>query len=158
VEIDDVIDRIVREHEVTPPQTTRLSGGCAELVALDRRIGSVTLFDGAWRLPPFRERRLHWSPDWSITTVIELADGRSICAATDVRRQATHWVVCHAEPVTAAGPVLVYPLEFRMLDDPADVLVYGTSLALLLQAALDSGGDITHLETGRLDQLDPQTN
>jgi hypothetical protein len=32
--------------------------------------------------------------------------------------------------------------------------VYGTSLALLLDAALDCGGDIAHLETGRLDQLD----
>jgi hypothetical protein len=41
-----------------------------------------------------------------------------------------------------------------LVDEPADVPVYGTSLALLLDAALDSGGDISHLETGRLDQLD----
>jgi hypothetical protein len=33
------------------------------------------------------------------------------------------------------------------------VPVYGTSLALLLDAALDSGGDIAHLETTRLSQL-----
>jgi len=37
--------------------------------------------------------------------------------------------------------------------------LYGTSLALLLDAALDSAGDIAYLEAGRLDQLDrPQVD
>ena len=44
--------------------------------------------------------------------------------------------------------------RFHLVDEPNEVPVYGTSLALLLDAALDSGGDIAHLETGRLDELD----
>ncbi|MEU3458265.1 hypothetical protein ABZ671_32505 [Micromonospora sp. NPDC006766] len=50
-----------------------------------------------------------------------------------------------------------FDARFRLVDDPADVPVYGTSLAQLLDTALDSDGDITHLETGRLDQLDRLT-
>jgi UvrB/uvrC motif len=34
------------------------------------------------------------------------------------------------------------------------VPLYGTSLTILLAAALETGGDINHLEIGRLDQLD----
>ena len=36
----------------------------------------------------------------------------------------------------------------------ADVPLLGTSFVILLDAAMDSGGDVAHLETGRLDQLD----
>jgi hypothetical protein len=49
----------------------------------------------------------------------------------------------------------VTPAAEALLDEAADVPVLGTSLALLLDAALDSGGDVAHLETGRLDQLYP---
>jgi hypothetical protein len=50
-----------------------------------------------------------------------------------------------------------FDVLFRLVGEPADVSVYGTSSAWLLDAALDSGGDIAHLETGRLDQLDRPT-
>jgi hypothetical protein len=46
------------------------------------------------------------------------------------------------------------PAGTRLADRPTDVAVYGTSLALLLDAALDSGGDISHLRTGHLAELD----
>ncbi|MEV5763657.1 hypothetical protein AB0L34_03630 [Micromonospora sp. NPDC052213] len=67
--------------------------------------------------------------------------------------QSTHWVLCRIEEVAATRSD-EFDDRLRLVDDPADVPVYGTSLARLLDAALDSDGDTTHLETGRLDQLD----
>ncbi|GAA2103407.1 DUF4419 domain-containing protein [Actinomadura alba] len=154
VEIDDVIDRIVRDHDTTPPQPHPLFFASADLMAIYRRIGSATLFDGAWRLRPIADhRRVPRGGDLcSIETIIDLADGRSVGAAIDFTTQTFHWVVCRIEKVVAERPDT--PTSgFRLVDEPADVPVYGTSLALLLNAALDSGGDISHLETGRLDQL-----
>jgi hypothetical protein len=61
--------------------------------------------------------------------------------------------VCRVE---ALDPDEVHPDDgqYRLVDDDADIPTYGTSLALLLDAALDSGGDITHLQTGYLHQLE----
>jgi hypothetical protein len=152
VEIDDVIDRIVREHETTAPQPARVWSAAADLVAVYRRIGSAGLFDGAWRLVPIGEHRLvfrdHGRP--LIETIIDLADGRSIAAVTDDLTEVTHWVIGRIEKEPADD----HRSRWRLLDDPAEVAVYGTSLALLLDAALDSGGDIAHLRTGHLGQLD----
>ena len=74
-------------------------------------------------------------------------------AAVDYATQSTHWILCRAEEVTAAQSE-EFDALVRLVDEPADVPVYGTSLAQLLDAALDSEGDISHLETGRLRQLD----
>ncbi|MGI8332715.1 DUF4419 domain-containing protein [Actinomadura scrupuli] len=155
VEIDDVIDRIVRDHETDPPRPHRLFYASADLAAVYRRVGSATLFDGAWRLRPVADHRrvLRGEGQCQIETVIDLADGRSICAAIEFSAQIFHWVLCRIEKA-APGPPGTPNSRFRLVDEPADVPVYGTSLALLLDAALDSGGDISHLETGRLDQLD----
>ena len=160
VEIDDVIDRICRDHVVAPPEPTPpLYEAPAEAVALYRRIGSASLFDGSWRLLPVTEHRHVWRGPGHrpIETVIDLADGRSISAVPDHETQTTHWAICRVEQVTADRPDQS-DRGYRLVGDPADVPVYGTSLALLLDAALDSGGDITHLETGRLDEWDASTN
>ncbi|MEU8804220.1 DUF4419 domain-containing protein [Spirillospora sp. NPDC048819] len=155
VEIDDVIDRIVRDHAADPPQPHRWHYASAELAAIYRRIGSATMFDGAWRLRPASDHRsiLRGADQRLIKTVIDLADGRSISAAIDFDTQSFHWIACRVEQADAEpqGPP---NHRFRLVDEPADVPVYGTSLALLLDAALDSGGDISHLEIGRLDQFD----
>lgn len=156
VEIDDVIDRIVRDHVTTPPQPMAMYDAADEMVAIYRRIGSATLFDNTWRLLPVAEHRRiyrgHEEP-W-LLAIIDLPDGRSVCAAVDDLTESIHWVVGRVEEVPAQGS---NPPDgcYRLVDRPADVPVYGTSLALLLDAALDAGGDIAHLETGRLDQLDP---
>lgn len=155
VEIDDVIDRIIRDHAADPPRHHRWHYAPADLAALYRRIGSATMFDGAWRLRPAADhRRIRRGVDRRpIRTVIDMADGRCISAVIDVGTQTFHWIVCRVERVDIESRG--HPdNRFRLLDEPADVPVYGTSLALLLDAALDSGGDISHLETGRLDQLD----
>ncbi|MFI6226008.1 DUF4419 domain-containing protein [Micromonospora echinospora] len=156
VEIDDVIDRIVRDHQTDPPQSTWLFNAPAEVVALYRRVGSATLFD-TWRLLPVAaHRRVHRGPgEHSLLAIIDLADGRSVCAALDNETQPIHWVVCRVEGVASERSDV--DVLFRLVDEPADVPVYGTSLAQLLDAALDSDGDIAHLGTGRLDQLDRPT-
>ncbi|GAA4091603.1 hypothetical protein GCM10022214_61000 [Actinomadura miaoliensis] len=147
-EIDDVVDRIIRDHDTTSPQPHFLSDLPADVLAVYRRIGSATLFDGAWRLRPVSELRWVWrgQDHPPIVTIIDLADGRSLGGAVDFATQTVHWVVCRiGKPVTGD--------DLWLADAPGDVPVYGTSLALLLEAALDTGGDITHLETGRLDRL-----
>ncbi|MEU8118712.1 DUF4419 domain-containing protein [Spirillospora sp. NPDC049024] len=156
VEIDDVIDRIVRDHAADPPRPYRWFRASADLAALYRRIGSATMFDGAWRLRPAGDHRWVWRGEGrcQIRTVIDLADGRCIGAAFDDETESFHWIVCRIEEVDDSTQA-PWGSKFRLVDEPADVPVYGTSLALILDAALDSGGDISHLETGRLVQLDP---
>jgi hypothetical protein len=159
-EIDDVLDRIVRDHEVTPAQEVPQLFASAELVALYRRLGSATLLGGAWRILPVAEhRQVYRGADrMPVFTAVELADGRSIGAAYDMTAETLHWIAARFTPAPAsepgAEPDLEVELEVELLDDPADVPVYGTSLTLLLEAALDHDGDIAHLETGRLTRLD----
>ncbi|WP_238010017.1 DUF4419 domain-containing protein [Dactylosporangium sp. AC04546] len=148
VEIDDVIERIVREHETTPPAED-CDQGPADLLALYSRIGSATLFDGRWRLVPVAERRHCYHDGFSVDTLVELADGRTIAGATGSSGE-THWIVCRVAEAEADPGSFA---QDRIADDPADVPVLGTSLAMLLEAALDAGGDIAHLETGRLSDV-----
>ncbi|MCZ4512713.1 hypothetical protein O3Q52_32050 [Streptomyces sp. ActVer] len=157
VEMDDVIDRIVRDHATTPAQSPDglWFEGCADVVALYSRVGSATLFDGAWRLRPIADRRTVWRGHraHSIAVIIDLADGRSLGAVDNSPTGTTHWVVCRIEEAPSDSEDTNRP-RLHLVDEPNEVPVYGTSLAFLLDAALDSGGDIAHLETGRLDELD----
>jgi hypothetical protein len=152
VEIDDVIDRIVRDHETTPAVDARFLDGAADVIALYRRIGSATLFDGAWRLLPAAERRGANHEHVYITGLIDLPDGRCLGAYDDYASESTYWVVCRMEAIDYEGPGRLLN-DHRLVDEPADIPVYGTSLAFLLNAALDAGGDIAHLQTGRLADL-----
>jgi hypothetical protein len=158
-DINEVIDRLIASHQVTPPSPARMWfwHTPAEVTAIYDRIGSATLFGGTWRLLPVAEQCQAWitDSDRSILAIINLPDGRSIAATTDQTGQVTHWIACRLTETKAGprDPAEWRPRQARLADDPADVPVYGTSLALLLDAALDSGGDIAHLETTRLSQL-----
>jgi hypothetical protein len=155
VEIHDVIDRMVREHRTTAPQPGHLAHATAELVALHDRIGGATLFDGAWRLLPVAEHgmvpRGYGKPH--LITVMRIPDGRHLGAAVDLTSETMHWMACHVEDLGTDRPGLVAGRRQRLLDEPAGVPLYGTSLALILQAILD-GHDLSHLETGRLADLE----
>ncbi|MER7282495.1 DUF4419 domain-containing protein [Dactylosporangium sp. NPDC000244] len=153
-EFDAVFDRLVREHPTTPPAAESDSGAefvPAEVLALYGRVGSATLFDGAWRLIP-AAARTHIQGLRGVDemmTLIELPDGRWLASAADIDAQRVHWIVCrrlHSEQIGAYTALY-------LADDPADVPVLGTSLPMLLDAAMDSGGDIAHLVTGRLADL-----
>jgi hypothetical protein len=152
IEIADVIDRIVRDHATSPPGG-RHAEGSAEVVALYSRIGAATLFDGRWRLVPEMLRRTVDLGGWhgQLQTLFDLADGRSIASAVQYSSMSTHWVLCRAEDYDDGSGW--EPSPCRLAGEPADVTVLGTSLAMLLDAAMDSGGDVEHLEIGRLDQL-----
>lgn len=135
-DIEEVLDRLVAEHETTPPVPDRFGpGGLGEAIALHRRIGEASLFGGAWRIKPYRDDAHVQIGSHYVHMLIDLVDGRFIGYATDYSSDTGHWVIC------------------RDGDDPADVPVLGTSLALLLDTAMDSGGDIAHLETMRLADL-----
>ncbi|WP_144127308.1 hypothetical protein [Catellatospora sichuanensis] len=117
-------------------------------------MSSATLFDGAWRLSPaYWHRQGSLDGGLTVTPVFDLPDGRSICWVHRWREQVSHWAVCRvAEVITEAGHgISVRNHEFA--DDPAEVWLYGTSLATLLEVALDNGGDIVSLRSGRLADL-----
>lgn len=141
VEMDDVVDRLFKEHEVTPAEAPdMLLEGPGELIAFDRRVGSAVLFDGAWRIRPHDDRlSTYLAIGFTIQVVADLADGRHIALAS--KDYATvYYVACRLD-------------GHDLADDPRDVPVYGTSLAILLEAAMDFGGDISLLETGKLADL-----
>ena len=151
VDLDQVLDRIADTQDTTPAQPVH-GDGPAEVIALYHRVGATALFDGRWRLVPMDQRRL---VDCGILglwteTLFELADGQSIVAATDSSTSTTYWLLCRLVDVHEPGWSTP---RLHLADDPADVPVLGCSLAMLLDAALDSGGDVAHLETGRLNQL-----
>lgn len=141
--IESVIDRIVAEHETTPPVEARFGRheGGGELGVVYERIGSAVLFGGKWRLrAPDDWRAVKIGGHWP-RAVFELADGRIVAEGGDLLLGTSHWVVC------------------REGDAPEDVPVLGTSLALILRSALDHDGDISQLETTvRLSQLEDDSD
>lgn len=150
IQIDDVLDRIVRDHETTPPVRARFDEATEELIALYNRVGSATLCAGALRLlPPDEHVQVYGLMGGHLLKIGELADGRSLAAV--IHDMTMHWTVCRLAPEEREDPR--DPEYCRLLDAPADVPLYGTSLAMLLEAATDSGGDIAHLEVGRLSEM-----
>lgn len=142
--IEDVLDRLVRDHPTTPPvEFTMFWTGSADLVAVYRRIGSAELFGGGWRLRPIAEQEpVSTGPyAWVVEVYADLPGGLVLGAMRDEVNQVMHWVTCRVE---RDGDRL------RVAGDPPGLPAYGTSLALILDAALDSGGDIEHLRTGTL--------
>ncbi|MFC9897058.1 DUF4419 domain-containing protein [Nocardia sp. NPDC127579] len=128
-DIDEVIDRIIDEHTVTEPVPgTRLrDSAAADVLALYRRIGSASLFDGAWRILPLTEHRTIPVPGTyrSIRVMIELADGTGLGALDEIHlasnSMTTTWFRCR-------------------LDGSTETRACGTSLPHLLLDALDHDG------------------
>lgn len=124
-------------------------------MALYDRIASATFLDGSWRLRPVAEHStvslrgtgLH------VAIIADLPDGRGLAAVTRFSAGVTHWITARFTDDDSEGPIPLWPRDDKFLDAPAEVPVYGTSLAAILAAALDNDGDITHLETGRLSDL-----
>ncbi|MEV4317185.1 DUF4419 domain-containing protein [Actinocrispum sp. NPDC049592] len=129
IQLDELLDRIARDHETTPPRQGLVPDGPADLIALYRRFGSASLFGGAWRLLSFDQHR---QAGW-VTVIFDLADGRSIgYMGSD---EDVEWVA------------------LREGEDEPMLPVYGTSLAMLLNTALDSDGEFEHLRTRQRPQL-----
>ncbi|MEU8077807.1 DUF4419 domain-containing protein [Catellatospora citrea] len=152
-DIDDLLDRIEREHVTAPPGRPNWHGP-AELVAMYQRMSSATLFDGAWQLAPaFLPRRANLDGNITVAPAFDLPDGRSICWVHRWREVVNHWAVCRVAEVRTEAGNGMYVRNWAFDDDPAAVWLYGTSLATLLEVALDNGGDIASLRSGRLADL-----
>ncbi|WP_239086958.1 DUF4419 domain-containing protein [Catellatospora methionotrophica] len=151
-DIDDLLDRIEREH-VTTPADGPDGHGPAEVVAIYQRVSTASLFGGAWQLAPSRWHRQGDVDDLIVTPVFDLPGGRSICWVRRWRGQVIHWAICRiTEVITDCGNGISVR-NFTFDDDPAEVWLYGTSLATLLEVALDNDGDIASLRSGRLTDL-----
>ncbi len=168
VHISEVLDRIARDHRTIPvsdspaaedPFTSR---GPAEVIALFSRFEAVTLFEGerAWKIRPQRDHDAveladaDADADLSIYRVIDLEDGRSICYAKEWGTDALHWLVCRVrKPVPSPPGELEDNWQPVIVEPPSEIPLLGTSLAAILDAALETGGEIGHLETGLLAQL-----
>jgi hypothetical protein len=148
-DIAKVLDRLVAEHEWTPPRPTEeevellghkmtlrhpVQGG-GELIALYQRVGTASLHGGTWRVRAYDGGKSERLGRHHVQPVFDLADGRTAGEITDFPASRTHWVI------------------FRSDDQPQDVPVLGSSLAMLLESVLDHG-EVGHLETMRLSALD----
>ncbi len=150
--IDDLIDRIIAEHETTPPvlperPTCPPPSGMAEVIAIRTRIGTASLFGGAWTLyPAYRsvpaklgshQIQLIQESSASIgrgrlALLFDLPGGRVLGRLHRPWHHET-WIVTD-------------------LAEPVELLDVGPSLAAILHEALDSGGEWEHMVVGRVDR------
>jgi hypothetical protein len=165
--IGEVIDRLVAAGLTEPAEEPRRRGrrlegpeeileGPGEVIALYHRIASATLAGGSWRLRPAAEHSTASlrGTGLRVEIIADLPDGRSLAAATSFSTDVTHWITARfTEDDSRQSPIRRAPRDDKFLDAPAEVPVYGTSLAAILAAALDNDGDITHLESARLSDL-----
>jgi hypothetical protein len=181
--IGEVIDRLVAAGLAEPAEERSRRGprleGPGEVMALYHRIASATLPGGSWRLRPAAEHSTASlrGTGLRVEIIADLPDRRSLAAVTSFSTGITHWITARfteddsvpgrsgdeeflarihaelAEHDPVEDPIGRWPRDDKFCDAPAEVPVYGTSLAAILAAALDNDGDITHLESGRLSDL-----
>ncbi|GIE89248.1 hypothetical protein SAMN06264365_11564 [Actinoplanes regularis] len=135
-ELSDVLDRVEREGRMGEPAEYPPYVDTPVLTALYGRFESGALFDGAWRLRPF-DTSNDLGGHWWIAPVFDLSDGRSLCVVGEFASDRNYWTIAHWA-------------DRKLVDDPAGLRVFGQSLAELLEVALDTGGDVTHLDSGAL--------
>lgn len=143
-ELAHVLDRLVAEHEWTPPRPIESEGqidgrkitflhslqGSGELIALYERVGTASLHGGTWQVRAY-DGPTEQLGRYFVRPVFDLPDGRLAGEVIDFPTGRTCWVV------------------FRPGDRPEDVPVLGTSLTTLLESVLDHR-DVAHLETVKL--------
>ena len=149
--IDDLIDRIIAEHETTPPvppeRPMRPPSGTADVIAIRTRIGTAFLFGGAWTLQPaYRKvptrigshRGFVTQPNYvsigrgHMDLLFELPGDRVLGWLRRPWHDA-RWIVTDR-------------------DEPVELLDVGTSLAAFMHGALESGGAWEHMVVGRVDR------
>ena len=181
--IGEVIDTLVAAGLAEPAEERRRRGrrleGPGEVMALYDRIASAAFLGGSWRLRPAAEHSTASlrGTGLRVEIIADLPDGRSLAAVTSFSTGVTHWITARfteddsvprrsgdeeflariraelAEHDSVEDPIGRPSRDDKFCDAPAEVPVYGTSLAAILAAALDNDGDITHLESGRLSDL-----
>jgi hypothetical protein len=159
LQIADVIAKIVARHPVVRPEPGEdrpRPGGPAEVVELFDQIERATLFAGerAWRFQTavdayFKDQD---GIPWSFQRIAFLPGGTSLCGATRWRgERETRYVLCQLDERVSLGPD--DPVTAVIVDEPSQMPLLAGSLAQILDAALDTGGDISHLVVGRFADL-----
>jgi hypothetical protein len=130
VEIEEVVDRVLADRRTTVVeargQRYELEGP-AEVIALYRRLEAATLFEPshAWRIrAPWEHHRLEMKGREQVCCLIDLPDGRRVGYRSDPRTDLIRWYLCKPGESKAA------------------TIDLGTSLAAILDAALDADGAI----------------
>ncbi|MET9225396.1 DUF4419 domain-containing protein [Lentzea sp. NPDC003310] len=150
VDLAAALDRVVAEHESTPPrpveEVVELGAnkivlrhqvqGSGELISLYGQLGTASLHGGTWRVPAYAEARGERIGRHLARPVLEHVDGRVVGEVYDFPSGLVRWVL------------------FRPGDVPRDVPVLGASLALVLLSVLEHD-DVGHLETQSLAELLP---
>lgn len=158
LELADVLDRMVgTEGCVAAPSTSsrterRGLQGPADVIALFDRVASASLFGGAWRLREPRACQLtakmldHRTSIAGISMgcIFDLSDGQALCYAC-VGDFKLGWFRARVTPTPGDWVV-----ETNLADAPEDIAMLGDSLALILETALDTGGDVSALAHGTL--------
>lgn len=86
---------------------------------------------------------------FEILWIADLPGGRSLCAACHLGTEEVHWITCHLdEPAAPDIVTFVSPKEAL-----PDIPTFGTSLAAIVDAALESNGAIDPREAGRFADL-----
>jgi hypothetical protein len=158
--IAEVVDRIAREHRIVPLVENafrRYREGPAEVIAFRDRFDSATLFEGdrAWQLLGHADRDIVAIEGVDGCTVRRFADipgGRSLCYAVPWRTGVVHWILCRVERKPRDSEIK-YLHEVRALDRSSEIAVLGSSLATILDAVLESGGEVDHLVVGTFDHV-----
>jgi Domain of unknown function (DUF4419) len=149
----DVIDRIFAEHEAVSPDPADKRRmwtveGSADVIELFSRIDRATLFAGerAWQLERPLQVNFVSPLEMSVRRIARLTDGTSLCEAVTWCDRSTRWIVCRTRDKDP-GDMLRCCIG---VDTPEQIRVLAGSLTEILDAALDTNGDLSPMIVGTL--------
>ncbi len=139
----DVIERIVAEHQAVRGSHDGISGD-ADIVELFSSIREATLFAGTWQLaqPMMVQLERHYDV-WRIAT---MQGNFALCSAGSFGT--ARLIVCRVKDVHVDGALP----HCRAIDPPDQIHVLAGTLAEILDAALDTDGDLSPMIVGTLAQ------
>jgi hypothetical protein len=161
--IEDVVERIKKDHAFEAAgkrDERRPIHGSAEVLAFYSQLERATLFAGdrKWNIRAPRERSfvgIERAGQYMIECVADLPDDKSLCVASEHRTGKEYWLVCRIEESKPEpdGIASMWPPRAVAMDLPSEIVVLAGSFAAILDAAMDSGGDIASLEVARFDSM-----
>ncbi|OJT18990.1 hypothetical protein BO221_36325 [Archangium sp. Cb G35] len=160
VSVEQLVERILAEHEATRATSRGDAQGFAELLALQDRLHQATLFPKTrpWRLLPLQQQEeIEILLTWSTTDVrrlVDLPDGTVLALRTSSGRNPQVIVRLHADQLEPRPPLTDKELEdyggpdaflpslppLRSRERVEEIPVVGYSLVALLARALDTQG------------------
>jgi Domain of unknown function (DUF4419) len=137
----DVIERIVAEHHAVRGSHDNVSGD-ADVVELYSSIREAALFDGKWQLG--QPQHVQLEGHYECSRIATLPGDFALCATGSFER--VRYLVCRVKAVHIEGALP----HCRVIDPLDQIHVLAGSLAEILDAALDTDGDLTPMFVGTL--------